>query len=65
MFEGFAEMLIAGLIAMVILAGIVVWAGVDYFILSDTIESPTIIIPEKRLIIKDNQVDTIYIYKSN
>lgn len=63
MLNGLAEFIIGGLIAMVILAGVIVYTGVDYFFLSDSIESKTLIIPEKKLVIVDNKVDTIYIYK--
>lgn len=60
MLNGLAEFIIGGLIAMVILAGVIVYTVVDYFFLSDSIESKTLIIPEKKLVIGDNKVDTIY-----
>lgn len=44
------------------------WMLVDYFYINDSvkqIESQTLIQPQFQLIIKDNQVDTIYIYKTN
>jgi hypothetical protein len=39
------------------------WEAVDYFYIHDSIKSETRIEPEIKLIIKDNQVDTLFIYK--
>lgn len=51
---------IGGFLGVVIVGGI--WLGVTLFTSSD-IESDKPIVPEKRLVIKNNKVDTIYVYK--
>jgi hypothetical protein len=39
------------------------WELIDYFFIDEVIKSDVIIIPEIKLIVKDNIVDTIYIYR--
>lgn len=39
-----------------------IWEVVDYFFIEDSIESKTLVVPEIRLEVNDNKVDTIYVY---
>lgn len=48
------------LIALALWGG---WELVDYFFIDDAIRSTTIITPEIELVVDDNVVDTIYVYK--
>lgn len=47
--------------------GILIVIGIVYFIYTmfkpTTIESKTKLVPEIKLVIKDNKVDTLYVYK--
>lgn len=73
--NNFIENIFKTFISIGIIIGVcaimVIWGGwmlVDYFYINDSvkqIESQTLIQPQFQLIIKDNQVDTIYIYKTN
>ena len=51
---------------LLFLAGLSIWGAwelIDYFFIDEIIESPHLLIPEIKLIIKDNQIDTVYIYR--
>lgn len=67
MFSGIAEMVIAGVIAIVLLLGVGVYSAVDYFFLEDTYESKTILVPD--VVVKSksvngvSKVDTTYVYR--
>ena len=37
--------------------------GIDYFFIEECLKSETLLVPEIQLVIKQNKVDTIYIYK--
>ena len=52
----------------IILICLFIWgtfAGYKVFFGRKTIESDKPIIPELKLVIKDNKVDTVYVYKNN
>jgi hypothetical protein len=53
----------AGMLIVGLLWG--AWACVDYFFISEDIISEKRIEPTIKLTIKNNKVDTLYIYKSN
>jgi hypothetical protein len=40
-----------------------IWEGIDYLFIEECLKSETLLVPEIKLVIRDNQVDTIYIYK--
>lgn len=55
-----------GVFILCVLTLIIVWGGwelTDWLFIDETIESTTPITPEIKLIIDDNEVDTIYIYR--
>lgn len=66
MFNGLAELVIAGLIAMILLFGVGAYSVIDYFFLEDTYKSKTILVPD--VIINSKTVngvaksDTTYVY---
>ncbi len=49
-----------GALAILVIWGC--WELVDIFLIDHSIKSNHIIIPKKELIIKNNKVDTVYIY---
>jgi hypothetical protein len=49
--------------AFIILAIWGTWELIDWLWIEETIESTTPIIPEIKLVIKNNVVDTVYVYK--
>jgi hypothetical protein len=49
--------------AMVVLAIWGCWELIDWLLIEDAIRSNKKIVPEVELIIKDNVVDTIYVYR--
>ncbi len=40
------------------------WELIDYFFIDEVIKSPVLIVPEIELIVKDNIIDTVYIYRA-
>jgi hypothetical protein len=62
MLNGLATGLIfIGVIAMAFLWGC--WELIDWLFIFDGIESETLITPEIKITVKDNVIDTLYIYK--
>lgn len=67
MFNGLAELIVAGLIAMGIVVCVGIYATIDYFFLEDKYESSKPVVPE--VVIKSETIngviksDTIYVYK--
>ena len=58
--------IVEGLIAFGVIIGLAVWGLVslyDYYFVFDGIKSPTPIKPRIELVIKDNKVDTLYVYE--
>jgi hypothetical protein len=54
------------LIIFCIFIGLAIWGCwelIDYFFIEDVIRSTKIIKPEIELIVKDNIIDTIYVYR--
>ena len=39
------------------------WELFDYFFIDDAIRSSQLIVPQIELIVKDNVIDTIYVYR--
>jgi len=39
------------------------WELIDWLWIDHSIESPTLIVPEIKLVVKNNVVDTIYVYR--
>lgn len=61
--KGLGEILIGAIIVAAVLFGGGTWIASKMFYDADHIESDTIIVPEIKLTINANQVDTIYVYK--
>ena len=49
--------------AFIVLAIWGCWGLIDYLWIDDAIRSSKIIIPEMELVIKNNVVDTVYVYR--
>lgn len=60
--DGIVETLIVFGI-MIILAIWGSWELIDWLFIDDVIESTTLITPEIKLVIKNNMVDTVYVYR--
>jgi hypothetical protein len=59
---GFAK----GIIAFGVIIGLMLWGLVslyDYYLVFDGIKSPIPIKPRIELVVKDNKVDTLYVYE--
>jgi hypothetical protein len=41
-----------------------IWSLIDWIWIDDAIKSPTPIVPEMEFIVKDNIVDTLYVYRN-
>jgi hypothetical protein len=59
-----------GLVSALIFAGLFIglavwgsWELIDWIFIDDAIKTTTPIVPEIELIIKDNKVDTLYVYR--
>jgi hypothetical protein len=52
-----------GCVAIMVFALWGAWELVDYFWIDEVIESKTILVPEIKLEINNNVVDTIYVYR--
>jgi hypothetical protein len=63
MLKGLVPLLLMGVVFLFISLFMGSYILVDKLILSNSIESDKLIIPEIKLIIKDNKIDTIYVYK--
>lgn len=63
MFDGLAAMFYAGIIAVVLLVLVGIYEVADWFFIEETIESKTLIVPDRRLTTDGQTVDTIYIYR--
>jgi len=50
-------------ILICMLLPVVIWLLVDYLWIDEIIRSDKIIIPEIELVIKNNVIDTVYLYK--
>lgn len=49
--------------AFIILSIWIFWEFIDWFWIDDVIKTTSPIIPEIELVIKDNSIDTVYIYR--
>jgi hypothetical protein len=64
--SGIGEGLVTAVIMLCILSVAVLWGGwelIDWLLIDDTIESTTRITPEIKLVVKENVIDTIYVYR--
>lgn len=64
--EGIGQGIGAAIITLCIICVLIFWAGyelVDWIFISEDIRVEQPIKPEIELIIKDNKVDTIYVYR--
>jgi hypothetical protein len=60
------ERLGEAIVFLCVMSVIIFWSGyelVDWFFIDDAIRSTTPITPEIELIVKDNVVDTVYVYR--
>jgi hypothetical protein len=57
----FRPIIYALLIILLLIFG--AWKTLDYFFIDETIDSKELIVPEVKLYIHDNVVDTLYIYR--
>jgi hypothetical protein len=64
--EGIGEGLGTAIVFLCIVCVIVFWGGyelVDWVFIDDAIKTTEPIIPELEIIVKDNVVDTLYVYR--
>ena len=61
-FDGFGKMLVVSGIGLFFL-GAILFRAIDFFFVEDAIITTKPIRPEIRLVINDNQVDTLYVYR--
>lgn len=64
--SGMLNGLASGLITIGILIVVVIWGGweiIDYFFIDDAIKVTEPIIPDIEIIVNDNVVDTLYVYR--
>jgi len=57
---------ISGLIVLPIIAILALWGCwelIDWLFIEEVIKSNTQIVPELELVVKDNVIDTVYIYR--
>jgi hypothetical protein len=60
--DGFVSVLVGfGMVIVLAIWGI--WGLIDLFFISEDIRSDKPIKPEIELVIRDNKVDTVYVYK--
>ena len=62
-FRWIGKMLLIGFIAIIVSVGLLVYLGTRSFVDHNIVESKKILKPEIKLVITDNKVDTIYIYR--
>lgn len=58
--------LVSGLITIGILIVVVIWGGwelIDWLFIDDVIKVTEPLVPELEIIVKDNVVDTLYVYR--
>lgn len=53
--------ILLGALVVIILWGC--WEAIDWLWIDHSIESTTLIVPEIKLVVKNNIVDTIYVYR--
>jgi len=64
MFNGVGEMLIAGLVAIVLCIVIGLYSIIDFFWIPETYKFKEPLKPNRiELVIENNKVDTLYVYK--
>ena len=64
--SGMLDGVVSGLITIGILIVVVIWGGwelIDWLFIDDAIKVAEPIVPELEIIVKDNVVDTLYIYR--
>ena len=64
--SGMLDGVVSGLITIGILIVVVIWGGwelIDWLFIDDAIKVTEPIVPELEIIVKDNVVDTLYIYR--
>lgn len=58
--------LLAGFISIIILIALIIWGGyelIDWLFIDDAIRVTEPLVPELELTVKDNVIDTIYVYR--
>jgi len=64
--EGIGEGLVSAIVVMCVLCLVVFWGGwelIDWLWIDDAIKVSKPITPEIEIIVKDNVVDTLYVYR--
>jgi hypothetical protein len=64
--SGMLDGLVSGLITIGVLIIVVIWGGwelIDWLFIDDAIKVTEPIVPELEIIVKDNVVDTLYVYR--
>jgi hypothetical protein len=54
------------IVVMCVMCVCVFWGGwelIDHFFIDDTITTTELIIPEIKIVVEDNVIDTLYIYR--
>jgi uncharacterized membrane protein len=65
--SGIGEGLVTFIVFACIASVCVIWGGwelIDWLFIDDVIKSSTPITPEIELVVKDNVIDTIYVYRA-
>jgi|TARA_B110000908_G_C10154644_1_gene403034 hypothetical protein len=65
--EGIGKGVISAIVLLCIICVVSIWGGwelIDIVFIDDTIRSRELITPELELTIKDNVVDTFYVYRN-
>lgn len=65
MFRGIGELIIGLFIVAVLAVLSLIGIGVYSFFAPEKVESKKLITPEIKITVKDNKIDTLYVYKSN
>jgi hypothetical protein len=61
--EGIGMLMVLAAISICSLVILGITNVIDFFFTKDTFETTEIVVPEIKLIIEDNKVDTVYIYR--